>query len=356
MNRKSFTAILVGGALAGGCSKPNPLFLDTWDVITDSGSVSQTSAVTLETTTIEPPTTTSDPPVTTTSSSTSPSTITSSSDNTTTTTEPNPTTETTGEGFVCDGLDDDMDGCCELTVEVEADTFFSSATDDVNGWCVVTEPPKPLDCDVLSFGELPSGFLAKDDGMTTAVNGVTVMALRFPAKDGQLLSEYGPIPTEHVASVQLAVKAKYSTDLYDDEMQFALHALAESLSWVEAGDGSECVEDMPSFNCRECGPGGMNECAVAWSEEKEPVLGVLELIGVVDAVGVGGMLQALDLKMLMEPQEWLPKIIGGTLVVAPQSAVYNDEFYSELIPPPGIEFYARESGAPAKLIVRVCGS
>ncbi|WP_434418677.1 hypothetical protein [Nannocystis pusilla] len=356
MNRKSFTAILLGGALAGGCSKPNPLFLDTWDVITDSGSVSQTSAVTLETTTIEPPTT-SDPPVTTTSTATSTSTITSSSDNTTTT-GPNPTTETTGEGFVCDGVGVDMEGCCEVKVLVAADTFLSDATDGVNGECMVTQPPKLIDCVSLSFGELKGGFLSKDDGTVSAVEGITVMALQFPTEDGQLVSEAnGPIPTGSIASLRLEVQAEYNQALYGDQMQFSFHALDAGLGWTEGGSASECADGFPSFTCRQCGAMVGDDCVAWWhDEEMKPVVEVLQPLAVVDTVGEAGVLKSIDLAPLGSPADWVPKIVGGSLVVAPRSATFNGMDYKEkeLFPAPGIAFHTRESDTPPRLVARVC--
>ncbi|MCY1008935.1 hypothetical protein OV079_25935 [Nannocystis pusilla] len=355
MNRKSFTAILVGGALAGGCSKPNPLFLDTWDVITDSGSVSQTSAVTLETTTIEPPTTTSDPPVTTTSTSTSPSTITSSSDNTTTTTEPNPTTETTNEGFVCDGVGVDMEGCCEVKVTVEADTFLSDAFDGVNGECKVSGEPVPFDCKDLSFGEVESGSLLKDNGMVvSAIVGITMMALRFPTKDGQLDSDHGPVPTAQIESVQLVLKGEDEANLYGEPMQFSLHALDADQGWSEGGKASQCADGLSSFACRVCGAVG--ECTTPWTQEQQqkPLLEVLQPLGVVDAICGDSGLQPIDLASLGSPEEWVPAIVAGSLVVAPKSATFMNEKYEELIPAPGIKVHARESGAAPRLVVRVC--
>ncbi|MCY0987292.1 hypothetical protein OV203_09170 [Nannocystis sp. ILAH1] len=359
MNRKSFTAILLGGALAGGCSKPNPLFLDTWDVITDSGSVSQTSAVTLETTTIEPPTTTSDPPVTTTSSSTSPSTITSSSDHTTTsTTGPNPTTETTGEGFVCDGLDDDMDGCCEVEVIVEADTFLSDALNFVVPGCPVAPGPMDLDCQFLSFGAAKSGHLLKDDGsVDAAVLGVSMMLLRFPTKDGQLVSTEGPIVTETIKAIRLEVLAKYDDILYGEQMKFDLHTLDAGLEWVEGGGdaATECVDGLPSFACRQCGATYDADCTAWWGGEPgKSIPEVLQPLGVVDAVAINSGLEPIDLAPLGTPKDWVPAIVGGSLVVVPRSAVYKGTKYDELFPAPGIEFHTLDGGAPPKLVARVC--
>lgn len=358
MNRKSFTAILVGGALAGGCSKPNPLFLDTWDVITDGGSVSQTSAVTLETTTIEPPTTTSDPPVTTTSSSTSPGTITSSSDNTTTTTEPNPTTETTGEGFVCDGIGVDMDGCCEVKIQVEADTFLSNADDFVVPGCPTAPGPMDLDCQFLSFGNVKAGYLLHDDGsVDAAVLGVSVMLLRFPTKDGQLMSSHGPIATDTVESVRLEVLAEYDDELYGEQMQFALHTLDAGYAWAEGDiDGATpCVDGLPSFACQQCGPTYDAECTSKWIDDPEKsFLDVLQLLGVVDAVATNGGLKPIDLAPLGAPKDWMPALVGGSLVVVPQSAVYKGVPNAELFPAPGIKIHALEGSSPPKLVARVC--
>ncbi|MFZ6181567.1 hypothetical protein [Nannocystis pusilla] len=359
MNRKSFTAILVGGALAGGCSKPNPLFLDTWDVITDSGSVSQTSAVTLETTTIEPPTTTSDPPVTTTSTSTSPSTITSSSDNTTTTTEPNPTTETTGEGFVCDGLDVDMEGCCEVMIEVEADTFFSDAIDGVGmAGCPIAQPEDnpALECRHVSFGSVPEMAVFKDNGVIgAAVIGSAMVALRFPMQDGQLVVEdHGPIPNEQIQSVKLKVEANYKQVDFKN-LRFTMHGLGVD-GWEE-GDGQKpvsCVGGLVSFACLACGPVAGGECESPWKAMAPSILAVLEPLGVVEAdEGENSGLAAIDLAPLKAPTGWVPKIAGG-LVMEPLSSEYQGMAYEDLMPLPGVTIGTIEGSTPAHLQVRVC--
>lgn len=360
MNRKSFTAILLGGALAGGCSKPNPLFLDTWDVITDSGSVSQTSAVTLETTTIEPPTT-SDPPVTTTSSSTSPSTITSSSDITTTTstTEPNPTTETTGEGFVCDGLDDDMDGCCELTVEVEADTFFSDAVDGVgmDGCPIAPLQDNPtLACRHISFGAVLEMAVFKDTGdIEAAVIGANMMALRFPTKDGQLVSkENGPIPTGAITSVKLEVVANYNHDHYAD-LRFTLLGLGVD-GWVEGAvkAPTSCVDGLASFACLACGQTAGGPCDPPWPM-KESITPELQKLGVVVAdPDQDSGLAPIDLNSLdLPPTDWVPMIAGG-LVMEPLSSTFKGQSYDSLMPLPGITIGTHEGTTPAHLLVSVC--
>ncbi|PCC73073.1 hypothetical protein SAMN02745121_06465 [Nannocystis exedens] len=359
MNRKSFTAILLGGALAGGCSKPNPLFLDTWDVVTDSGSVSQTSAVTAEPTTIEPPTTTTtDPPVTTTSSGS----ITGTSD-ALTTDEPLPTTETTGDSFLCEAADLDMEGCCLVDIVVEADTFFSDALDGVAEGCQLSPLPveyEKLACQHVSFGKAPVVAVFKDDGMSgTAVSGTSMMALRFPTKNGQLVSQmHGPVATELIKSIELVVWAMYDPSVYKD-LTFAVHALHPDLGWIEGDDGgaTACVNGRASFACRECGATVGGECPASWGMAPQPIQNDAEPLGVVAAVSDGNTgLAPIDLEPLGAPTDWVPQLTGGGLVIVPNSTTYKGEPLPALVPWPGVSIEAREglSDADPRLRARVC--
>ncbi|WAS96103.1 hypothetical protein [Nannocystis punicea] len=357
MTRSSFTAILLGGALAGGCSKPNPLFLDTWDVVTDSGgSQSQTSVGTIEPTTVSPPTTTStDPPLTTTSSTS----LTSSSDVTTTTTEPNPTTETTGDPFVCDELD--MNGCCEVVVAAEADAFFSDAVDGASGvGCPPAEPPlenKDLECKHISFGSSPAVRVFKDNGEIQAADkGISMMAMRFPTKDGQLLSQDGPVPTDLIDSVQLELAATYNQIFYSD-LKFTIYALGAS-GWMEgdAGQPVSCIKGLASFACLACGDVVGQGCDATWVPMQEStILDVLQTLGVVDAVAGGNSgLAPIELGSLNSPTEWVPMIAEGGMVMAPHSSKFMGTAYPELMPSPGVKIGTHEAGTPPLLRVRVC--
>lgn len=359
MTRSSFTAILLGGVLAGACSKPNPLFLDTWDVVTDSGSNAQTTltAGSLEPTTVDPTlTATSDPPTTTTS------TATSSSDATTTEPTPGTTTETTGDVFVCDGVGVDMDDCCTLTVEIEADTFFSDAIDGVAVGCALAGEPPPgypmLACEHVSFGRAATVPLFNDNGQIGgAVTGVSMMVLRFRTKDGLLLSNAGPVPSEQITEIRAGVAAETEWGKLN-ALQFAVHGFDGGLTWVEGDNlvgAAACLDDKASFACRDCGE-EVTKCDAPWGNPSKPVPDGVAPIGTVDAVldaEMPGML-SLDMTPFGSPAEWIPKIVGG-LVLLPRSSTYDGVPYEALVPYPGLKVHAREADVPDPLLkLKVC--
>ncbi|MDC0720789.1 hypothetical protein [Nannocystis bainbridge] len=358
MTRSSFTAILLGGALAGGCSKPNPLFLDTWDPVTDSSSQSMTSVGPSEPTTLDPPVTvTGDPPTTT--STTDDITSTVSSDPSTTT-GPNPTTETTGEPFLCPGDQLDMEGCCFVDVPVAADTFFSDANDGVGTGCTLSDLPveySMLECKHVSFGRAPTVSLFKDNGnIGPAYTGTSVMALRFPLQDGRLVSKNGPIESEQIESIHLEMWAQYQKNVHSD-LKFAVHVLDASLEWDEGdGDGATgCANGLASFHCFECGAQVGNGCAMDWGGDPQPVQAASQPLGIVDFVGDGNSgIEPIDLKPLGEPKDWVPQLAGG-FVLVPHSSKYMGTSYDEWMPFPGVTVEAREGlGDDPKLRARVC--
>ncbi|MBZ5712199.1 hypothetical protein [Nannocystis pusilla] len=359
MTRSSFTAVLLGGALAGACSKPNPLFLDTWDVVTDSGSNSETSltASSLEPTTVDPTlTATSEPPTTTTTS-----TVTGSSE--VTTSDPTPgTTETTGDSFICDNVD--MNGCCEVVVDVEADTFFSNAEDGVGVGCPVTDPPpgyEMLACEHISFGRVKAAPVFKDVGnIVAAVKNVNMMVLRFPTKDGQLVSDAGPVPSEQIKAIHLAVTGEVEWDKYSD-LEFAVHGLGADLNWDE-GDNLEnaaaCLDGKASFACRECGPQLMT-CSGAWANGPQPIpqnaapIGTVEMLPDPDPMKPTAVLP-LDLSGFGPATGWIPKIVSG-LALVPSSSTYVEPAPADLVLFPGALLHARESEEAApQLRLKVC--
>ncbi|MCY1058019.1 hypothetical protein [Nannocystis sp. SCPEA4] len=358
MTRSSFTAILLGGVLAGACSKPNPLFLDTWDVVTDSGSNAQTTltASSLEPTTVDPTlTATSDPPTTTTG------TATSSSDATTTEPTPGTTTETTGEPFVCDGVGVNMEGCCEVVIDVEADTFFSNAEDGVGVGCPVTDPPPGypmLACEHISFGRAKAAPVFKDVGnIVAAVKGVNMMVLRFPTKDGQLLSDEGPVPSEQIEAIHLVVTGEVEWDKYSD-LKFAVHGLGADLTWEEGDnleDAAACLDGKASFACRECPSELMAECPGPWDGGPQPIPDNAAPIGTVEAsqLEMTTGIQPLDLSGFGDPAGWIPKIVSG-LALVPSSSTYVDMDPAELVLFPGAKLYARESNKIPQLKLKVC--
>lgn len=355
MNRKSFTAILLGGALAGACSKPNPLFLDTWDVVTDGGSNSETSltAGSIEPTTAQPTITeTTDPPPT-----TSTSTVTGSSETSTSDVTPGTTTETTGDPFFCDP---DQDGCCEVTIEVEADSFFSDAEDQVGELKCPLVPVQqaPLDtlpCARWSFGRAKEmRFFNDDEGKgNEAIIGKNVLALRFPMSGEQLMHEGEAIPTAQIQSIRLVLTAVVDWVTYSDLM-FSIHGIGADQAWNE-GDGVDewvpCADGLASFHCRQCGE-GPEDCEAGWAADLP-----MAPFGEVPAPeGDDPSLLELDLTKIgadeVHVTQWLPKA-AGTLLVVPSSSTFGGNSHTQ-VPVGAIKVKTRDGGAPAYLRARVC--
>jgi len=354
MTRSSFTAVLLGGALAGACSKPNPLFLDTWGVVTDSGSNSETTltAGSIEPTTVEPPVTeTTDPPTTTTS------TVTSSSEVGTSDVTPGTTTETTGDPFFCDV---DNDGCCTVDIAVEADSFFSDAQDLVGlpGCPLVPDQPPPLDmlpCTHWSFGLAKEmRFFNDDEGKgNEAIIGKNVLALRFPMSGEQLTYEGEAIPTAQIDSIALVLTAVIDWATYSD-LTFSIHGIDAGQTWSEGpapGEMVPCKDGLASFGCRECGA-TPEDCTAAWAADL-PMATFGEVPG---PQGQNAGQIELDLTTIgaqeVPVSEWLAKA-SGSLVVVPSSSKFDGEPHPQ-VPVGAIKLKTLDGGAPAILRARLC--
>ncbi|WAS99310.1 hypothetical protein [Nannocystis punicea] len=317
---------------------------------TDSDGSTQTGTSPTSTTT----TTTDSESDATTVSPTTTSTTTSTSE-TATTVEPTSTSTSTsttgGEAFFCDEVD--MDGCCEVTIAVEADTFFSDAVDAVNSGCPMDELQGELECQHLSFGGVPEALLFKDDGaIESAIVGTSVLALRFPSADGALLFDGEPIPNELIQAAHLDLSAQVDHNTFA-ELRFAVHALDADAAWVEGEGGAAvpCVDGLASHGCRECGPMAGDACASPWSVPP----GTSNLLGIVESVeDVGNLLEPLDLAPLGAASEWVPEIAAG-LVIVPSSSTFKGTSYPEHMPYPGVQVQTRESGSDAPTLrLRLC--
>ncbi|MDC0668168.1 hypothetical protein [Nannocystis radixulma] len=327
--RLAFACSFVLVALSACPSEPSG------DSSSDAGSA---TAATTTTTDATGPTTTSesttDAGSTTTTTTSTPTTSTSS---TTTDDSTSETGATTGEPFLCAV---EPDGCCVITIEVEADTFFSDAVDGIGGGCpVVQGPNEQLDCEHWSFGKAQAAPLFKDNGMfDSAVAGTSLMALRFPMQDGALLSEDGPIPSEVIVASRLELAAQIDWDKISD-LQFAVHALDPDESWQEgdALDATPCIDGLSSWACAECGP-SPEQCDTPWASM--PPMTSLGVVAAPDSGGPGVL--ALDLAALGEPSSWVPAITSG-LVLAPSSSTYEGMANEEWVPFGPIVVEARES-------------
>ncbi|MBZ5710594.1 hypothetical protein [Nannocystis pusilla] len=319
------------------------------DSSTDAGSATATTTTTTDAT---GPTTTSESTTdagstTTTTTTSTPTTSTSSSAATDDSTSETGTT--TGGPFFCAV---EPDGCCVVTIEVEADTFFSDAVDGIGGGCpVVQNPNEPLACEHWSFGKASQAPLFKDDGQVdSAVKGTSVMALRFPMQDGALLSEDGPIPNEVIAASSLELAAEIEWDKISD-LKFSIHAFDPDQSWQE-GDGlaaTPCVDGLASWACAECGP-MIQQCVTPWANM--PPMTALGVVSAPDGGDPGAL--ALDLAELGAPSSWVPALTSG-LVLAPSSSTYEGQVLNEQVPFGPLVVEARESqSAPPRLRLTLC--
>lgn len=250
MTRSSFTRILLGGALAAAaCSKPNPLFLDTWGV-TDSGGTSEMSA-TSQTTPPTTPTTatasgvTDDPPTTTTATSSW------------TTLDP-PTTESS-DSEVSETTADPPCTPSEFELAPEHDTFLITKADAGNtcNLPMVDEFVGGL-CTFLDFGQL--GRLSSFSGpdmLEPSIDWLSAYVVRFPRDEqGRLVSPQGPTPLAELEKVDLwiAYSRPPNGDAVDS-VTLKLFALPPGAPWVEGpGAGSVCTvgAEVATHYCRQC--------------------------------------------------------------------------------------------------------
>lgn len=351
MIRASVTVCLLAGAISG-CSKPNPLFLDTaggvseggTQVDTDGGSAGSTGAT--PTTGVGP--TTSEPttgvdPVTSDPGTTSPMTT------------AGPTSGTTGgQDFFCEP--DPMSGCCAVEIPVEADNFLSEARDGTGqpGCPLVANPMgfESLLCGDWSFGKATELGIFNDfegQGQLEANKHYTHLALRFPMVDGLLLFNSVAIPWDVVKDVQLHVPAKVRWDIFS-AFGFGVHGLPVDQTWVEGvGNGGNvpvpCKDANTSFFCRACGGAPGQACAMDWTDF-DPVQ---------QFKGTLGTTMVADENLLVfegvEP-EWLSSSPGGLVLVAFSSTSGNLGY--DYVPSGAIIVKARESGQSSRLHLTLC--
>ncbi|MCY1005760.1 hypothetical protein OV079_09315 [Nannocystis pusilla] len=338
------TLVLMGSSACGG---------DPGDSSgsTDSGGTTETTTSTGMTTTSSATESESDA---TTAAPTSTSTNTSTTGPGTTEAPTSTSTTTTGDPFLCEV---DMEGCCDVDLEVEADTFFADVVDGVSlEGCPLLDFPPPdfadLKCRHFSFGAAPELRLIRDDGSVSAPwVGQSVMVLRFPSADGALLLDGEPIPHEVIQAAHLELSAEVDWTLFAG-LRFAVHGLDADATWLEGqGDGATgCVDDLASFACLACGAEVDAACATEWPEPPgmSPPLGLVEGLK-----GEDPGLQPIDLAPLGAASDWVPAIAGG-LVIAPDASKFMGQAFEELVPAPGLLVRTRESFAPPRLRLRLC--
>lgn len=348
MTRRPSTLILAG-ALAAACSKPNPLFLDTLGPTsdTDGPSTTGTNTVTgMPGTTTEPTSagttaalTTTDPGSTGTTGTTT-STSTSSSS-----TSGGPTSDaTTDAPFFCVP---NLEGCCEVRIDAIADSFFTDATDiAMQQECPVVGMKVPK-CARWSFGRAKELTLFNDGDGFMGLQGVSVMALQFPMEAGQLVVGGDVIPWSVVNKAVLELSVTTNWQIYN-EFEFRLYWMPESDAWFEGDDGMgpvECFGDDSSYACRKCGPDPVT--CEGWSAVK-PIVVANKLDELVAEQGAEPTL--LDLP-ITTPSSLADAHTG--LVVMPFAVKYMGEV-QDVVPGHALTVKARESETPPALRLWVC--
>ncbi|HEY8375816.1 MAG TPA: hypothetical protein VIK91_04965 [Nannocystis sp.] len=358
MTRRPSTLILAG-ALAAGCSKPNPLFLDTVGSGSDSGGASTTGANTVT----EAPGTTVEP----TSSGTTAALTTSwpgttgTSHGTTSTSESSstsgvgPTSDaTTDEPFVCEP---DLEGCCEVRVEAVADSFFTDAVDGANpNGCPLAGDKPPL-CSKWSFGRATELTLFSDYTNKDWPTGISVLALRFPMEGESIVVDGEVVPQDLVKKIVLELSLSKPIDWQKyDKFEFDLYGLPEGDMWTE-GDGMgvvPCANGNSSYACRACGANPNADCLTAWSDQ-DPIV---TWLGKVTA-NLGGQPMLLELPFQTNQDvenhyhyEWL--VAGQVGLVVVPTGVVIDGIGEDRVPGEVLKVHARESGMAPALRLTVC--
>lgn len=353
MTQRSLTVVLAGALLAA-CSKPNPLFLDTWDGVSDSGSNSETAT---NPTLTDPPVTTTSTPTTTTpttvtsTTETPPTTSTSTTSTSGVTTEDPETVGTTEDVLPCEP---DMEGCCEVEIGAAADNFFTNAHADVgNSGCPLVPNPEPdqemLPCEFWSFGKAPKLQLFNDYEVVwiSLTKGASALALRFPTKNGELVAAGQQIPWALVKSMVLELTVEIDWAVFSD-LDFQLLGLPADQTWTEGDDQPEmvpCVDNNSSYRCRACGPTILGECAGPW-DGADPLMALHAVVPGVQGAGPD------KLEIEIAETSWLANFTGG-LVVLPNSSKIDGQAFPQ-VPSGALFVHARESGSPPTLRARVC--
>ncbi len=350
MIRAFYTASLLAGAVSG-CTKPNPLFLDTAGGVSDGGTEAGTVGSGSSTST---PTTTptTDGPMTSVGATTS---------EPGTTSEPlttaGPTSGTTGgQDFFCDP--DPMSGCCAVEIPVEADNFFAEVQDVADPGCPLAPKPQQdptMQCGDFSFGAVPELGIFNDfdgSGFFDTYKHFTFFGLRFPMADGLLLLEGVPIPWDVVTGVELQFGAKVRWDEFTD-FSFGVHGLGSDQIWTESVGmpGAlplPCKDGNSSYFCLECSGVPGSACGIDWVDFS-PVQDMSFLGQIATQQGADPDLLAFE----GIPPAWLEGAPGG-LVLVPFDAVTTGGQGIDFVPHGAIAAKARESGTAPRLMLTVC--
>lgn len=259
--RHGLFTLALAAALAG-CSKPNPLFLDTWEGLSESATQSGPGPTTVDATV----TGSSGDSVEPTSTSTTAPDETTMAHMTGTSAPPTGTTGSSGTGCVSQELD--LPPLRDTFVVESTDVGISCTLDGVNGEVYGGT------CRELEFGGAPrvSLFRGTDIDDTERFSAYLLDFQRDG--DGRLLHDGEAIPVDAIEQVSL--RLAYSDPGgygYDaavvDVYVIPPEIMGEAAEWLEgSGVGDPCTEGS-TFNCAQCKAGKPMECAESWFGKKE---------------------------------------------------------------------------------------
>lgn len=353
--RLGLSTLALAAALTA-CSKPNPLFLDTW------GGVSEGSSQASAETTDEPTATTAsassvDPTATTT---------TTTVDETTTagptaTSEP-PTGTTSSTGSECTQKD--------LMIRPANDTFLVRALPSGAPVCALYGDEENFiqsKCADLEFGQQPIMSVFNDldpaDPMMVAER-LGVYVLDFARDDeGQLLPDDGEpavVPVEAIEQVFLQLAySNPSPDEYD-QLIVDLYAIPPEIDgmatdWHEGpGKGNICKAGA-NLACQECSPQGPPACAAKWGGKAELEIAGTQFIGNFSLPGAGpeGTIVTIPLD-----RKYFGIEGNRGFVIVPKAIKLGEQQVGEGLKPGRVRMHAEEYEDDAELrpglVVKAC--
>jgi hypothetical protein len=253
--RHGLFTLALAAALAA-CSKPNPLFLDTWEGISEGSSQIDTSATTVDATVTASSGSSVDPTSTTTIDETT------TADATATSSPPTGTTGSTGHACVSQEID--VPPLRDTFVVESTDAGMGCTLDGVNG-----EVFPAGKCRYLEFGGAPRLSLFKGTDIDDS-DRFSAYLLDFPRDDsGQVLDDGEAIPVEALESVSLRLA-------YSDPGGYGYKAAVVDLyvfptdfqgvkgEWLEGSGVGDLCSEGSNFDCAQCEPGNPPTCSQKW--------------------------------------------------------------------------------------------
>jgi hypothetical protein len=255
MRHGLFTLALAAALTA--CSKPNPLFLDTWEGLSEGGS--QITAVTTDDATATASSASSVDPT---------STATTTIDETTTagpTATSEPPTSTTGSTG---------QACASQTLELlppARDTFVVRAT-DAGDSCTLDGSNGELfagKCHLLDFGAVEMLSLFRGDDPIDEIERISAYLIDFPRDGAGQVIHGDVIPSAQLEQVALRLAYSDPEEYGFDQANVEVYALplefdGKQAEWSEGAKAGALCEAGSTFLCAQCKAGDKLNCTAPW--------------------------------------------------------------------------------------------